>query len=210
MLRLSDGETGSLTLIGSVSPAGGNFEEPVPQSTLGTVKCFLGLSYDRAYKRFYPAIDPLISWSRYRDQLASYFNTEIDSHWTQVVSSMHELLRQGESIDQMMQVTGEEGISIEDYCTFQKALFLDMVYLQQDAYDAVDVSVPMDRQKELFLLCKRIIDHAFDFTDKEEARTFFTRLTGLFKNLNTTQSGSKDYDRYHEQIEDACKQEVAC
>ena len=71
-----------LTLIGSVSPAGGNFEEPVTQSTLGTVKCFLGLSYDRAYKRFYPAIDPLISWSRYRDQLESFFNTEVDPHWT--------------------------------------------------------------------------------------------------------------------------------
>jgi V/A-type H+/Na+-transporting ATPase subunit A len=78
VLRLADGTTGSLTMIGTVSPAGGNFEEPVTQATLGTVKCFLGLSYARAYKRFYPAIDPLISWSRYREQLQSYFDTELD------------------------------------------------------------------------------------------------------------------------------------
>ncbi len=163
VLRLADGDTGSLTLIGSVSPAGGNFEEPVTQSTLGTVKCFLGLSYDRAYKRFYPAIDPLISWSRYREQLESFFNTEVDPHWTAGVSSMQQLLRDGESIDQMMQVTGEEGISIEDYVTYQKALFLDMVYLQQDAFDPVDVSVSLDRQKRTFLLCQKLINEDYDF-----------------------------------------------
>ncbi len=201
VLRLADGATGSLTLIGSVSPAGGNFEEPVTQSTLGTVKCFLGLSYDRAYKRFYPAIDPLISWSRYREQLESYFKSEIGPHWTSGVSAMHELLRVGESIDQMMQVTGEEGISIEDYVTHQKALFLDMVYLQQDAYDAVDVSVPLQRQVEMFGLCQTMINRDYTFKDKEQARTFFLKLTGLFKNLNTSPSSSVAYDRFRREIE---------
>ncbi len=201
VLRLSDGTSGSLTLIGSVSPAGGNFEEPVTQSTLGTVKCFLGLSYERAYKRFYPAIDPLISWSRYREQLEAYFKSEIGPHWTDGVSSMHQLLRDGESIDQMMQVTGEEGISIDDYVTHQKSLFLDMVYLQQDAYDAVDVSVPLNRQVEMFGLCRTMIDRNYVFEDKEQARTFFLKLTGLFKNLNTSPSGSNDYQRFHHEIE---------
>jgi len=200
VLRLTDGSTGSLTLIGSVSPAGGNFEEPVTQSTLGTVKCFLGLSYERAYKRFYPAIDPLISWSRYRDQLNSYFNSEIDPHWTKVVASMHQLLRDGQGIDQMMQVTGEEGITIDDYVTYQKAVFLDLVYLQQDAYDPVDVSVPMQRQKETFLLCHQLITTPYAFTDKEHARTFFTKLAGLMKNLNISPTGSPDYVRFEQQI----------
>jgi len=202
VLRLPDGGTGSLTLIGSVSPAGGNFEEPVTQSTLGTVKCFLGLSYERAYKRFYPAIDPLISWSRYRDQLESFFNSEIDPNWTKVVAKMHQLLRDGESIDQMMQVTGEEGVSIEDYVTHQKAVFLDMVYLQQDAYDPVDVSVPMERQKETFLLCHKLIENQYSFSDKEHARTFFTKLTGLMKNLNIAPSDSDDYQRFRSQIDE--------
>ncbi|WP_372895524.1 V-type ATP synthase subunit A [Stieleria sp.] len=200
VLRMADGTTGSLTLIGSVSPAGGNFEEPVTQSTLGTVKCFLGLSYDRAYKRFYPAIDPLISWSRYRDQLESFFKSEVDPHWTAGVSAMHQLLRDGESIDQMMQVTGEEGISIEDYVTYQKAMFLDMVYLQQDAFDPVDVSVPLERQKETFLLCQKLINDEYGFEDKEQARVFFTELIGLFKNLNTAKSDSDDFKRFRNRI----------
>lgn len=200
VLRLADGETGSLTLIGSVSPAGGNFEEPVTQSTLGTVKCFLGLSYDRAYKRYYPAIDPLISWSRYREQLEAFFNSEVDPHWTKGVSAMQELLRDGESIDQMMQVTGEEGISIEDYVTYQKSLFLDMVYLQQDAFDPVDVSVPLGRQKETFLLCQKMINDDYDFENKEQARGFFTKLTGLFKNLNTAPSDSEEFTDFRTRI----------
>jgi V/A-type H+/Na+-transporting ATPase subunit A len=200
VLRLADGTTGSLTMIGSVSPAGGNFEEPVTQSTLSTVKCFLGLSYARAYKRFYPAIDPLISWSRYRDQLQTFFDGEIDPNWTTSVTAIHQLLRNGEGIYQMMQVTGEEGVTIEDYVTYQKSLFFDMVYLQQDAYDKVDVTVPMERQKECFLLCKRLIDREYRFDSNNEVREFFTRLTGLFKNLNYSPSGSDDYQRYLDQI----------
>ncbi len=202
LLRLADGDTGSLTLIGSVSPAGGNFEEPVTQSTLGTVKCFLGLSYDRAYKRFYPAIDPLISWSRYDRQLESFFNSEVDPHWTTVVASMQQLLRDGEGIDQMMQVTGEEGVSIEDYVTYQKAVFLDMVYLQQDAFDPVDVSVTLERQKETFLLCHKLIHEDYDFEEKDQARVFFTELTGLFKNLNAAARDSDEFTQFHGRILD--------
>jgi V/A-type H+/Na+-transporting ATPase subunit A len=201
LLKLADGTTGSLTLVGSVSPAGGNFEEPVTQSTLGTVKCFLGLSYDRAYKRFYPAIDPLISWSRYREQLQPYFDTQWDPQWTRSVSQLHELLRRGHDIWQMMQVTGEEGITTEDFELHQKALFLDMVYLQQDAFDPVDVTVPIERQKTMFLLCKRLIERRYNFRDKQQVRDYFTRLTGLFKNLNYSATDSDDYRNYWTQIE---------
>ncbi len=200
VLKLSDGSTGSLTMIGSVSPAGGNFEEPVTQATLGTVKCFLGLSYARAYKRFYPAIDPLISWSRYREQLQSYFDSQLDPHWTESVSRMHELLRKGEHIYQMMQVTGEEGVTIGDYVTYQKSLFFDMVYLQQDAFDKVDVTVPIERQRASFLLCKRLIDRDYPFESNNDVRDYFTRLTGLFKNLNYAVWGSEEYDKYVDQI----------
>lgn len=202
VLRMPDGSTGSLTLIGSVSPAGGNFEEPVTQSTLATVKCFLALSYDRAYKRFYPAIDPLISWSRYREQLQEFFDREVDPNWTRSVNEMHELLRDGNEVLQMMQVTGEEGITTDDFVTYQKAVFLDMVFLQQDAFDKVDVTVPPDRQKAMFLLCKKLIDRRYHFRDKDQARDYFTRLTGLFKNLNYSASDSEDYNKFLGQIDD--------
>jgi V/A-type H+/Na+-transporting ATPase subunit A len=201
VLQTNDGAIGSLTMVGTVSPAGGNFEEPVTQSTLGAVKCFLGLSYDRAYKRFYPAIDPLISWSRYLDQLAPYLDEHIAPNWTASVKKMHDLLHRGDSIFQMMQVTGEEGVTMDDFITYQKSLFLDMVYLQQDAFDAVDVSVSTERQKENFLLVKRFIDREFAFDDKDQVREYFTRLTGLFKNLNYAPYESEEYQGYIGQID---------
>ena len=209
VLQMPDGSRGSLTLIGTVSPAGGNFEEPVTQSTLATVKCFLGLSYDRAYKRFYPAIDPLISWSRYREQLQPYFDAHYDPHWTASVTRLHQLLREGNEVLQMMQVTGEEGITIEDFVVYQKALFLDMVYLQQDAFDPVDVTVSVERQKQMLLLCQRLIDRQYLFKDKDQVRDFFTRLTGLFKNLNYSASGSEDFARFLNQIEELERSAVA-
>ena len=199
-MSLPSGTSGSLTMIGSVSPAGGNFEEPVTQSTLGTVKCFLGLTYARAYKRFYPAIDPLISWSRYREQLEDYFDSQLHPHWTASVRRVHQLLRDGDSIYQMMQVTGEEGITIEDYVTYQKSVFFDMVYLQQDAYDKVDVSVPIERQRESFLLCLQIIDQDYPFASNQQVRDFFTRMTGLFKNWNYAPRDSQESKRIYEEI----------
>jgi len=196
---------GSLTMIGTVSPAGGNFDEPVTQSTLGTVKTFLGLSSARAYKRFYPAVDPLISWSRYLDQLRPYFDQHLQPGWTEAVLDLSQLLQKGESIYQMMQVTGEEGITLTDYVTYQKSLFLDMVYLQQDAYDKVDVSVSLDRQKEAFALVRGIVQRDYPFADKEEARNFFTQLTGLFKNLNYTARNAPEYTTYLAQIDELTK-----
>ncbi|MEM9658526.1 MAG: V-type ATP synthase subunit A, partial [Planctomycetota bacterium] len=195
-----DGVEGSLTMIGTVSPAGGNFEEPVTQATLSTVKCFLGLSYARAYKRFYPAIDPLLSWSRYLDQLEGYFQKHLAPDWTEQVKATHELLQRGDSINQMMQVTGEEGVTIEDFVVYQKSLFIDMVYLQQDGFDAVDAAVSIERQKEAFRMLQNVIQRDYQFPNKEQVRDYFTRLTGLFKNLNYAQPGTQDYDDLVAQI----------
>ncbi|MGK7874218.1 MAG: V-type ATP synthase subunit A [Xenococcaceae cyanobacterium] len=200
MIRTNDGSMGSLTLVGTVSPAGGNFEEPVTQSTMSTVKTFLGLSYARAYKRFFPAIDPLISWSRYLNQLTPWFNKEVSPDWVDHVHAMTDLLKRGDGINQMMQVTGEEGVTLNDFVTYQKSLFLDMVYLQQDAFDQVDASVPLERQKKSFDLVYDLINRQYQFEDKEAAREYFTRLTGLFKNLNYSQENSPPYDSYLKQI----------
>lgn len=192
VLKTATGDTGSLTMIGTVSPAGGNFEEPVTQSTLGTVKTFLGLSSERAYKRFYPAVDPLLSWSRYHAQLGDWYQEHIGPNWVPRVEEMIDLLRKGDEITRMMQVTGEEGVSTEDFVLQQKALFLDMVYLQQDAFDDVDVSAPLARQQETFDLVYRIATTDFAFEDKEAVRKFFTEQTSLFKNLNYSADGSNE------------------
>jgi V/A-type H+-transporting ATPase subunit A len=200
VIKTPDNTQGSLTMIGTVSPAGGNFEEPVTQATLGTVKTFLGLSSDRAYKRFYPAIDPLISWSRYLDQLKPWFDKNINPDWVNDVKMMHEMLHRGDAIYQMMQVTGEEGITIEDYIDWQKATLIDMVFLQQDAFDEVDVTVSSDRQQESFALMKKLITQNYQFKDKDECREFFTKITGLYKNFNYSPIDAPVFKNYKQEI----------
>lgn len=202
VIRTNDGSTGSFTIIGAVSPAGGNFEEPVTQSTLAAVKCFLGLSYDRAYKRFYPAIDPLTSWSRYRKQLEGWSATHMGADWTARIDEMVALLQQGDEIQRMEQVAGEEGISIEDFLAMEAAKFLDMVFLQQDAFDPIDSSVSLERQKALFDMVYAIATSRYEFEDKESVRRHFTRLTGLFRNLNYAAPNSPDYERLVREIDE--------
>lgn len=197
----ADGSSGSLTMIGTVSPAGGNFEEPVTQSTLNTVKTFLGLSADRAYKRFYPAVDPLLSWSRYLEQLNPWYQQNLTTDWTAHVQKILRLLSHGNSVHEMIQVAGEEGVTLDDFVIYQQATFVDMVYLQQDAFDNVDVSVPLERQKETFMLIVKIIGQKHRFTDQNNVRDYFTRLTGLFKNLNYAIWQSTEYKQLWSKIE---------
>ena len=192
VIQTNDGSKGALTIIGSVSPAGGNFEEPVTQSTLAAVKCFLGLSYDRAYKRFYPAIDPLISWSRYRPQLRDWAEEHLAPNWTGLVEELSALLRRGDEVARMEQVTGEEGISLDDFVASQAARFVDMVFLQQDAFDDIDASTSLDRQQALFERVHSIAMRGYGFADKEGVRAHFTKLTGLFKNYNYAPPNSQE------------------
>ncbi|MEM9112425.1 MAG: V-type ATP synthase subunit A [Myxococcota bacterium] len=201
VIRNPDGEVGTLTLIGTVSPAGGNFDEPVTQATLGTVKAFLGLSSERAYKRFYPAIAPLMSWSRYLEQLDAWYDEHLGPSWVDDVKALAELLAKGESVEQMMQVTGEEGVSLDDFVIHQKAFFVDMVFLQQDAFDKVDASMPRERQVESFRLMKSIVDANYGFESSKEARDVFTQLINRYKNLNYTALESPQYESLTAEIQ---------
>ncbi len=193
VVHANDGTTGTLTMIGTVSPAGGNFEEPVTQSTLRTVKCFLGLSAARAYKRFYPAVDPLISWSRYPEQLRDWYDANMEKGWVDRIAAYHDRLRESDTIGQMMQVTGEEGITIEDFIEYQKGFFIDMIYLQQDAFDNIDTTTPLDRQKATLDLMDLIIKGDLQFDSKDDVKRFFNRATAAFKNLNYAAYDSKEY-----------------
>jgi len=117
----------------------------------------------------------------------------LNANWTNNVKTMLELLKRGESIYQMIQVAGEEGITLDDYVVYQQALFLDMVYLQQDAFDEVDVSVSIERQKENFMRILNLVTENYEFNDQEQVRSFFIKLTGLFKNLNYAQYKTSEY-----------------
>lgn len=191
----ADGRSGSLSLIGTVSPAGGNLDEPVTLATLGIVKNFLALSADRAYRRSYPAIDPLHSWSRYHAQLRDWRSTAAGPSWSSTAEEVLALLRRADGIDQMMQVTGETGVSDADYVAWLKARLVDLAFLQQDARDAVDVSTPIARQARALDFIRRVIARDFTFADKEAARLYFDRLTGLLRNLNYTAENTPAFER---------------
>ena len=209
VIRDQDGRTGSLTIIGTVSPAGGNFEEPVTQATLATVKTFLGLSSERAYKRCYPAIDPLISWSRYLHQLQPWMSEHLSPDWVDRVQRMRELIARGDSVFQMIQVTGEEGISLDDFVVWQKAEMLDTVYLQQDAFDDVDVSMPQERQLASFTLVVDLLERTYTFSDKDAARTFFTQLMSLYRNYNFAEPGSREHEKYRAAVLEKADEQTA-
>ena len=180
IVELKNGKRASLTIGGTVSPAGGNFEEPVTQGTIKVVGAFLGLSYARSYARRFPAIDPLDSWSKY--------NGIID---TEKVSWAHSFLKRGKTVNEMMQVVGEEGTSIEDFVVYLKSELLDNVYLQQNSFDEVDAACPVERQKYLFDLVSSVLAHNFAFESKAEARDTFFTLTDHLRNWNYTPWGSE-------------------
>jgi V/A-type H+-transporting ATPase subunit A len=173
IVRLRDGKTGSITIGGTVSPAGGNFEEPVTQATLKVVGAFHGLSRERSDARKYPAIHPLDSWSKYPGIIAK-----------EKVLYAHDFMARGTEVEQMMKVVGEEGTSLDDFTVYLKGNFLDSVYFQQNSFDAVDVAVAPERQKHCFAVILDILASSFALKDKEEARAFFNQLRQKFVDWN--------------------------
>jgi len=189
-IELNDGRIGSLTIGGTVSPAGGNFEEPVTQGTLKVVGAFEGLSRARSDARRYPAIDPLESWSKYTGIIDP-----------QKVLKMRALLARGSEVRQMMTVVGEEGTSIEDFTVALKADFFDNCFLQQNAFDEVDGATPAERQIFIFDKLLEVVDLEFDFKDKNEARQTLVRVSDLFRNWNYAATDSDEYKKLLGQID---------
>ena len=182
-VRLRDGGYGSVTIGGSVSPAGGNFEEPVTQATLKVVGAFHGLSRERSDARKYPAIDSLESWSKYDGII------EKDK-----VDTAYSFVRRGNEVNSMMKVVGEEGTSLSDYIVYQKGEFVDDVYLQQNSFDPVDSMVTVERQKLSFSVLYDILLSEFSFTDKKDVRTFFNELRQRFLDWNSTADGDEKFE----------------
>jgi V/A-type H+-transporting ATPase subunit A len=200
LVRLHDGHTGSLTVIGNVSPAGGNFEEPVTQNTLKVVGAFYGLSRSRSDQRRYPAIDPLISWSLYLRQMQESLEERREG-WVALVEEVHRLLYAGSEVHQMMLVVGEEGISVNDLVTYLKSEIVDAVCLQQDSFDVVDRATSRERQIADFLLLMDVVRHPFTFNTKEEARRNMTGLHNNFFQMKYCPYQGETYQKYREDIE---------
>lgn len=192
VLELENGKQGSVTVGGAVSPAGGNFEEPVTQATLAVVGAFLGLSKARSDSRRYPAIDPLISWSKYIDDVTGVLDSKVEG-WGSMVENANKMLRKGEEIGKRMEVVGEEGTSLEDLIIYLKAELYDFSYLQQNAFDKEDAYCPLVRQIDLFQLIQTVFDTHYIFPSHDAARTCFLQLQNQIKNMNFIPYGSGEY-----------------
>lgn len=201
VMALKDGKQGSLTIGGAVSPAGGNFEEPVTQATLAVVGAFLGLSRERSDSRRYPAIDPLISWSKYVLEVSRVIEADVDG-WGEMVTKAENILRMGNEIGKRMEVVGEEGTSLEDMLIYLKAELYDFSYLQQNAFDKEDAYCPLKRQIIIFKLINRVFDKHFKFANHDEARQYFLNLQNQIKNMNFMPMDSKDYHKAFSKIEE--------
>ncbi len=200
LVELHNGDAGALTLVGTVSPAGGNFEEPVTQATLKVVGAFHGLSRKRSDQRKYPAIDPLDSWSLYAENLRNELNRQVDPEWSNLVGDLSATLRQSADIGRMMTVVGEEGISVEELTTHLKGEMFDAAYLQQNAFDDVDASTHMSRQVRDLKLIHKVIGAQFRFRTKQEARKLFASLQDAFYQKNYYAEDSGDYAEYERRI----------
>lgn len=208
VIKLANGQLGSLTIGGTVSPAGGNFEEPVTQATLAVVGAFLALSRARSDARRYPAIDPLISWTKYVDDVSHELNRQFEG-WGAHVKHAAKILREGDEIGKRMEVVGEEGITIHDMITYLKSELYEFSYLQQNAFDKEDAYCPLPRQVPLFALINEVFRAKFEFDGHDTARSFFLDLQNEIKNMNFMPFKSDRYEkalvRIHEKIQSATK-----
>lgn len=194
-VRLPDGSTGSVTIGGTVSPAGGNFEEPVTQATLKVVGAFHGLSRERSDARKYPAIDPMISWSKYQCVVQA-----------QKSQFCKDILHQGAEIGSMMKVVGEEGTTLDDYVTYLKAEMLDAVYLQQNSFDSVDANCGKERQNYVIDKLVKVLGSSYALEGKDDARSFFNRMRQRFIDWNYKEFATEEFNKAEGEI-DALYQE---
>ncbi len=190
IVRLENGKTGSVTIGGTVSPAGGNFEEPVTQGTLKVVGAFHGLTRERSDARKFPSIHPIDSWSKYA--------SKIDG---EAVRYAHEITIRGDEVASMMKVVGEEGTSLDDFIIYQKSEFLDRVYYQQDSFDKVDAAVSPERQAFSFRQILGILGSEISLKDKSEARSWFHNLTQRFLDYNLAEWESKEMEEIQKEIQ---------
>ena len=189
LVVLNDGSKGSITIGGAVSPAGGNFEEPVTQATLKVVGAFLGLSRERSSARRFPSIHPLDSWSHYK--------SIVDS---EQVAKARGFLQRGNEVNQMMKVIGEEGTNINDFTVYLKAEFIDFVYLQQNTFDKVDGASDAQRQRYVFDKVVGVLDTEFKFDDKDQARRYFLELRQVFIDWNYAEFQSDKFKKGEQSI----------
>ena len=211
LVKLYNGQTGSVTFLGTVSPAGGNLKEPVTESTKKAARCFYALSQGRADSKRYPAIDPLDSYSKYLEypEVASYLDEHIGKGWVNLVYEGKTIVQRGKEANDQINILGDDGVPLEYHERFWKSELLDFVILQQDAFDDIDANCPIERQKMMYEMVLDVCHKSFEFTDFEACSRFFKGLINLFRQMNYSEWKSDKFYEYKSQIEQVLNNQLS-
>ena len=205
---LNNGEVGSVTFLGTVSPAGGNLKEPVTENTKKVARCFYALEQDRADKKRYPAVNPIDSYSKYLEypEFAEYIKKHINEEWIPKVMKLKTRMQRGKEIAEQINILGDDGVPVEYHITFWKSEIIDFVILQQDAFDEVDAVTPLERQEEILNLVTAICDdEEHSFNSFLEVVDFYKKMINLCKQMNYSVYKSEQYYDFKRQIEEMIK-----
>lgn len=204
-VTLKNGKTGSVTFVGTVSPAGGNMNEPVTEGTRKAARCYYALAQKRADSKRYPAIDPLDSYSKYLDypEFRESLARELQPGWAELVEQVRDVLRRSVEANDQIAILGDDSVPISYHITLWKGELVDFTILQQDAFDKIDQSTPMERQKYMLNLVAEICNVDFHFAHFEDVGTFFKKLINLAKQMNYSEFGDASFKKYEAELRSA-------
>ncbi len=204
---LNNGKTGSVTFLGTVSPAGGNLKEPVTEGTKKVARCFYALEQARADRKRYPAVNPIDSYSKYLDypEFQEYIKTRIGDDWLTMVNDMKTYLQRGKEIQDQINILGDDGVPVDYHEAFWKAEVLDFVILQQDAFDKTDALCPLERQQYMLKLIMDICRHDYDFDNFLDVSEYFKKVINLCKQMNYSEFQSAEFKDYEKKLEELLK-----
>jgi len=202
IVKLNNGETGSVTFIGTVSPAGGNLKEPVTESTKKAARCFYALNQSRADRKRYPAVDPIDSYSKYLEypEIAEYLNAKVDPQWVEKVNKAKNYILRGKEAYEQINILGDDGVPMEYHSRYWKSELIDFIILQQDAFDSIDCSTPMDRQEFMLNKVLEVCDAPVDFETFEDCSAHYKNIINIMRQMNYAQYKSADFEKYLEQL----------
>ena len=202
MVVLNNGQTGAVTFIGTVSPAGGNLKEPVTESTKKAARCFYALEQSRADQKRYPAVSPLDSYSKYLEypEIEAYLDKTVEPGWVNKVRTAKNIIRRGKEANEQINILGDDGVPMSYHISFWKSELLDFVILQQDAFDAIDALCPIERQRYMLDLVLSICQKDFEFEDFEQCRSWFKDLINILRQMNYSEFMGESFNAYLESV----------
>ncbi|MFR9545294.1 MAG: V-type ATP synthase subunit A, partial [Rikenellaceae bacterium] len=211
LVKLVGGQDGSVTFLGTVSPAGGNLKEPVTESTKKAARCFYALSQGRADSKRYPAIDPLDSYSKYLEypEVKSYLDERVEPNWVDKVYEGKTLVQRCKEANDQINILGDDGVPVEYHERFWKSELIDFVILQQDAFDDIDATTPMDRQRYMYNLVLDICHKEFSFAEFNECTQFFKNTISMLRQMNYSKWKSEEFEKYNKQLEEFINEKVS-